>query len=258
MKVTRTGWQAAALVGTALIATAALAESAPAGLVACQDETDASARLACYDREMGRLHPRPPPAAPAAPASIAPAAMVAPAPASIAPAATAVAPVPPNSALAEPAATQPVPAPTQALAPTVPPPPATAPAAAVVAPIPTPRASPAIEPSAAAPAAAAAATTSPALSAEQRFGLNGAQLAQNNAATPPELKSLDAHVVEVSPMPAGGVVLDLDNGQRWQQTSLDQDLMLKPGDAVHIRRATFGSFMLSAGSGRFARVKRLH
>jgi len=87
--------------------------------------------------------------------------------------------------------------------------------------------------------------------------LNGTQLAEKTGPGPAELKDLTAHVVELSPAPAGGVVVDLDNGQRWRQTTFDQDLMLKVGDAVHIRRATLGSFILGAPSGRFAHVARV-
>jgi hypothetical protein len=185
-----------------LAAAAAHADTLPAGLITCQGQTDAKARLACYDHEMGKLHPV---------ADVAPAA-------------------PPASA-----ATMPEPA--------------KVPAATPVA---IASAAPAEQPAAAVP------SDTPAPSAEERFGLNSAQLAQKSAPPPPELADVNAHVVRVSPAAAGGVVLDLDNGQRWRQTSLDQDLMLKPGDPVHIRRGVFGSFTLGAPNGRFARVARLN
>jgi hypothetical protein len=198
------------LAAAAWLAAGARADTAPASLIACQTQRDAQARLACYDREMGRLHPvsaAAPSVPPAVPASPAVAAAI-----PAAPHVTSNAPPPPT-------ATDQAPAPATAMA-------------------------------------AAAAT--PAMSAEERFGLNGTQLAQKSGPPPAELGSLNAHVVRVTAQPAGGVVLDLDNGQRWRQTSLDQDLMLKPGDPVHIRRGTLGSFMLGAPNGRYARVSRLH
>jgi hypothetical protein len=97
------------------------------------------------------------------------------------------------------------------------------------------------------------------LSAEQRFGLNAAQVAARDPASagPAPLDVLLAKVVALRALPQGGVLIDLDNGQRWQQTGLELDLLLRVGAAVKIRRASFGSFMLSTTTGRMARVKRL-
>ena len=48
-------------------APAVWAQTVPAGLRACMAETDSGRRLACYDREMARLSPPPPVAAPLPP-----------------------------------------------------------------------------------------------------------------------------------------------------------------------------------------------
>jgi hypothetical protein len=52
----------------------------------------------------------------------------------------------------------------------------------------------------------------------------------------------------------GKIQADLDNGQAWE---LDEaDPLLAPGDAVTIRRATLGSYLLITPSKRSHRVRR--
>jgi hypothetical protein len=104
-----------------------------------------------------------------------------------------------------------------------------------------------------APTPAAAGTTPEAL-----FGLEAQQsaalLQQRLGDTP--MESLQQVVSTISTNRNGKLRLRLDNGQVWEQTDSDR-LALKPGDAVTIRRAALGSFLLSRTSGgRSIRVRR--
>jgi hypothetical protein len=120
---------------------------------------------------------------------------------------------------------------------------------------------------AAAAAAAAAATAArtaavpaervrsvPAVPAESErpedFGLEPAQRGQAEQ----HLSSITARVSGFSHSKQGKIQADLDNGQAWE---LDEaDPLLAPGDAVTIRRATLGSYLLITPSKRSHRVRR--
>ena len=107
------------------------------------------------------------------------------------------------------------------------------------------------------PAAAAPAErvrSVPAVPAESErpedFGLDPAQRGQ----TEHRLSSITARVSGFSHSKEGKIQADLDNGQAWE---LDEaDPLLAPGDAVTIRRATLGSFLLVTPSKRSHRVRR--
>ena len=71
-----------------------------------------------------------------------------------------------------------------------------------------------------------------------------------------EIKSVKAIVTATHPGPGGGLVIELDNGQRWQQLG-SADMELQVGDSVTISRAMLGSFWLAPPSGRGAKVSRL-
>ena len=55
----------------------------------------------------------------------------------------------------------------------------------------------------------------------------------------------------------GVFVVTLDNGQVWLQSERDSRVQLAPKDAVTLRRATLGSWLLSGEQGIAARVRRL-
>lgn len=98
-------------------------------------------------------------------------------------------------------------------------------------------------------------------SAEEMFGLSGGSAASPAERTKSpvervELEEITARVVSVRPLRHGGWLLELDNGQAWQQLD-DRSLLLEPGDAVKISRGALGSFRLSTPSGRSARVRRV-
>lgn len=91
------------------------------------------------------------------------------------------------------------------------------------------------------------------------FGMSG-DLARKRAAAKgeeiPVIKELRAAVTKISSKPYGELVLELDNGQVWQQNEKKSTFVIRVGDAVVIRPAKFGSFMLSTEDGATSRVHR--
>ena len=112
-----------------------------------------------------------------------------------------------------------------------------------------------------APAAPAVAATQPPpapTSAEDEFGLSG-ELARKRRAErqeKPAPTELRAAVAKVSQRPYGEYVIELDNGQVWEQNEKKSAFVIKVGDNVVIRPAKFGSFMLSTEDGATSRVHR--
>jgi len=70
------------------------------------------------------------------------------------------------------------------------------------------------------------------------------------------VKSVTANVTATHRTASGGVTVDLDNGQRWQQVG-SADMGLEVGDTVTISRAMLGSFWLAPPNGRGSKVRRL-
>lgn len=68
---------------------------------------------------------------------------------------------------------------------------------------------------------------------------------------------LEARLLEVQRLPRGERVFVLDNQQRWQEAQAGTRGELKPGDAVVIEKASFGSFLLVTPAGVGLRVRRL-
>jgi hypothetical protein len=121
---------------------------------------------------------------------------------------------------------------------------AAAPAAATAA---TGAAAPAPVPATAAPVSAAA------LAAQDpnNFGLSLAQ--QHVASAGPT--SIKARIAAINPGPNGQTYLVLDSGQTW--TMGENDGWLSTGDAVTIKRAALGSFLLTAPSNHSYHVRRV-
>ena len=107
------------------------------------------------------------------------------------------------------------------------------------------------QPPAAAPRAATAAypSTAPEPRIDAQFGL---PRPVEHAAS----SSITARVTAVHLTPQHRAIIELDNGQRWQELG-NADLDLAIGDTVNISRAALGSFWLSAPSNRGAKVSRL-
>jgi hypothetical protein len=118
---------------------------------------------------------------------------------------------------------------------------------------PTPVRAPAAA-AAAAPAAAAAQAppSAAAIAADPKnFGLTPAQ--QHTADLGP--KSITAHISIVSSDQVGRTLVVLDSGETW--TVMDNDGRLSSGDAVTIKRAALGSFLMLTPSNHSYRVRRL-
>jgi hypothetical protein len=72
-----------------------------------------------------------------------------------------------------------------------------------------------------------------------------------------DVDEIEATLAEVKRTPYGKLVLVLDNGQIWAQIDTNR-LRVKPGDAVRIKAARLGSFLLEKQTGsRLIRVKRV-
>jgi hypothetical protein len=103
-----------------------------------------------------------------------------------------------------------------------------------------------------------AAATVPERSAEASFGassMRGAEPARKIERE--ELTSLSAHVTALSRDASGALVINLDNGQQWRQTSGSSSPLLEIGHEITIARAALSSFRMSTPSGRVLKVKRI-
>ena len=113
-------------------------------------------------------------------------------------------------------------------------------------------------------AAASTSATSPSapvLDPKQQFGLPERSVAVQEIAAgtrAADAKSIEAHVSRLSEGGSGHIIFTLDNAQVWRQVTASDDLLLKPGDAVTISRAAFGSYWLQSAKGRGCKVSRLH
>lgn len=103
-----------------------------------------------------------------------------------------------------------------------------------------------------------AADGAPERSAEAMFGASTAR-SKEPAGTieRQELTSVSAHVTALSHDVSGALVIDLDNGQQWRQTSGSSSPLLEVGHEVTITRAALNSFRMSTPGGRALKVKRV-
>lgn len=97
---------------------------------------------------------------------------------------------------------------------------------------------------------------SPAADNSRNFGLTPAQA---RTAPAPGPSAVQAHVAQIiqSATGYGHPIVVLDNGQTWIFTEAPEDSRLRAGDAVSIKRAALGSFMLMTPSNRSYHVRRL-
>jgi hypothetical protein len=101
-----------------------------------------------------------------------------------------------------------------------------------------------------------------ALDPQRTFGLPHATIVQREAAAAgihvKDASNITAHIVHMGQGPDGRAVLDLDNGQVWEQLVADgTDLYTKPGDSVTISRGWLDSYWLEAPSHHGCKVIRL-
>ena len=93
----------------------------------------------------------------------------------------------------------------------------------------------------------------------QEFGLTTRELEERKpeADRTQRIGSIEATVTDVRAAPGGQRVLTLDNGQVWRLTEGGTRGPLKNGDAVVVRRALMGSYILVTPGGVGLRARRL-
>lgn len=122
-----------------------------------------------------------------------------------------------------------------------------------VAPVPTTAPAPAAAPgsiAAAAPMPPSAAAPAP--SSPKSFGLYGAE----HPRPPPATPALEARIVALGRSAGDRMTVTLDGGALWELVD-DSDPLLAVGDAVTIKRAALGSYLMSTPTKRTHRVRRL-
>jgi hypothetical protein len=100
----------------------------------------------------------------------------------------------------------------------------------------------------------------PVMTPEQAFGYSGAIAREGVDRRNEQRNTLDrieVAVTKVEKKPLGEFVLTLENGQVWAQKSPEPGMRPKVGDTVTIRRASLGSFLLTASNGRSTQVSRV-
>jgi len=102
-------------------------------------------------------------------------------------------------------------------------------------------------------------TDAPPPSAEELFGAGrvARETRPDTQVKREELAKITARVKKLRNTADGALVLELDNGQVWQQVSSDVTLVVDEGDTVTISRGALGSYRLSGPGNRIARVRRV-
>ena len=129
-------------------------------------------------------------------------------------------------------------------------------ASAGVAPAPS---SPAL-PAPAAPPVAATQPAAPVAATEaDEFGLSGelARKRREERKERPAPTELRAGVSKVSTKPYGEYVIELDNGQVWEQPEKKSSFSIKAGDTVRITPGAMGSYFLLSDAGGSTKVRRV-
>jgi len=96
--------------------------------------------------------------------------------------------------------------------------------------------------------------------AQSLFGTNDAEAKRlvEKSMDIEQISEIEAIVTDVRNSATKRFTVSLDNGQIWRQLD-DQRLTLKSGDAVVVRKASFGSYLMEKMSGsRSIRVTRLN
>jgi hypothetical protein len=132
-------------------------------------------------------------------------------------------------------------------------------AATVVATPAQPPAAKAAQPIPPAPTSPAAPASPPAVDSQQQFGLSEGAIAKQEIAAgtrPSKISKIEAHIVRTAHASDGHLIFTLDNDQVWRQLEAEE-ILIKPGEAVTVSRASLGSFWLKMSSGRGCKVTRL-
>jgi hypothetical protein len=95
---------------------------------------------------------------------------------------------------------------------------------------------------------------------EDEFGVSGRlarQRKEAEAKAETRLAELNAGVVKVRTKPFGERVIELDNGQIWEESEKKNAFSIKAGQQVRITQGAIGSYFLVADSGATTRVRRV-
>lgn len=98
------------------------------------------------------------------------------------------------------------------------------------------------------------------LTPEQAFGLTPdkvRKLEAKQGIQPNEVKTMSAHITDVSRGASGRQVFKLDNGQVWRQSETRARFEAVPGEAVTISHGAMGSFWLATNNHNWTRVERV-
>jgi hypothetical protein len=94
---------------------------------------------------------------------------------------------------------------------------------------------------------------------EDEFGMRGEVLRkarEERERSQPRLDRLEASVVRLVLTPDGALLIELNNGQAWEQTAGRAAIFLKPGDNVAFTRGTLGTFFMTTNR-LSVRVRRI-
>jgi hypothetical protein len=108
--------------------------------------------------------------------------------------------------------------------------------------------------------AQAAVPAAASLTPEQRFGYEDVRDRERRDQGPDGTRALEelvAKVAGIAKRPDGALLITLENGQVWRQSTPESYFRLGVGDTVRIKPAALGSFLLYANSRRSIRVTRL-
>jgi len=97
-------------------------------------------------------------------------------------------------------------------------------------------------------------------SADADFGATEELLRKQAGREPAAPRTPDriiARVTKVSERPGGDTLIELDNGQVWQQTQRRIGSIAEPGDEVTVSKGTLGSYFLIGKTRLSTRVKRV-
>jgi hypothetical protein len=92
-------------------------------------------------------------------------------------------------------------------------------------------------------------------SPESQFGIAGGKLQRKKEAATP--KEIQAVVSGVARRPRGELVITLDNGQVWVQLEPQAYYPLEAGETVHISKGVLGSYLLTTPAKRGSKVTRI-
>lgn len=91
----------------------------------------------------------------------------------------------------------------------------------------------------------------------ESFGMSEASKRAREPQQPAQPTSITSTLTQVSSRPTGQLVLTLEDGQVWTQTESDLRFRARPGDAVTIRKASLGSYLMVGPDRVATRVRRI-